>query len=66
VVDGCLANTFSLAWAELYQLLSTLVRRFDFEVEGATAEDFLFETDNFGIGTRAGCNLVVRPTVYEG
>ena len=33
-------NRFSLAWAEMYLLLSTLVRLFNFKIEGATAEDF--------------------------
>ena len=53
----------SLAWAEMYLLLATLVLRFDFAVEGATAADFEFEMDNFGIGTKAGCNLLARAAV---
>lgn len=40
--------------------LAALVQRFDFEVEGATATDFEFERDDFGIGTKAGCNLLAR------
>lgn len=43
----------------MYLLLATLVQRFDFTVEAATAADFEFDMDNFGIGTKAGCNLVV-------
>lgn len=47
----------SLAWAEMYLVLAALVQRFNFEIEGATAADFEFSMDNFGIGTKAGCNL---------
>ena len=47
----------------MYLLLATLVQRFDFKTEGATAADFEFEMDNFGIGTKAGCNLLVRATL---
>ncbi|KAK3391156.1 cytochrome P450 [Podospora didyma] len=54
-----------LAWAEMYLLVATLVQRFDFTVEGATAEDFEFEVDNFGIGTKAGCNLFATATVDD-
>ncbi|KAI0120912.1 cytochrome P450 [Hypoxylon sp. NC0597] len=49
-----------LAWAEMYLLLSALVQRFDFTIKGATASDFELERDNFGIGTKAGCNLIAR------
>lgn len=47
----------SLAWAEMYLVLAALVQRFDLKIEGATAADFEFAMDNFGIGTKAGCNL---------
>ncbi|KAK5626525.1 hypothetical protein RRF57_002240 [Xylaria bambusicola] len=49
-----------LAWAEMYLLLSTLVQRFDFVFKDFTATDFMFERDNFNIGTKAGCNLTAR------
>lgn len=52
----------SLAWAEMYLLLATLVQRFSFKIEGATATDFELECDNFGIGTKAGCNLMAIAT----
>ncbi|KAI1108378.1 cytochrome P450 [Nemania sp. NC0429] len=55
-----------LAWAEMYLLCSALVQRFDFTIKDATAEDFQFERDNFGIGTKAGCNLFAQPIRYEG
>ncbi|KAK8054878.1 cytochrome p450 domain-containing protein [Apiospora rasikravindrae] len=54
-----------LAWAEMYLVLVTLVRQFDFTVEG-TAEDFECETDNFAIGTRAGPNLYARVRTHTG
>lgn len=52
----------SLAWAEMYQLLATLVQRFNFTIKDATAGDFELHKDNFGIGTKAGCNLMVHVT----
>ncbi|EGD95987.1 hypothetical protein TESG_03448 [Trichophyton tonsurans CBS 112818] len=47
-----------LAWAEMYLLLASLVQGFDFKIKDATAGDFAFEKDNFGIGTKATCNLM--------
>ncbi|KAI1129410.1 cytochrome P450 [Nemania abortiva] len=55
-----------LAWAEMYLLVNALVRNFDFTFKDATADDFLFERDNFGIGTKAGCNLFARAHPHEG
>ncbi|KAI1193053.1 cytochrome P450 [Nemania serpens] len=55
-----------LAWAEMYLLCSALVQRFDFTVKDATTEDFQFERDNFGIGTKAGCNLFAQAVRHEG
>ncbi|KAI1505309.1 cytochrome P450 [Biscogniauxia marginata] len=55
-----------LAWAEMYLFLAALVQSFNFEIKDATAEDFEFERDNFGIGTKAQCNLIARITPYEG
>ncbi|XXH01450.1 hypothetical protein Hte_007810 [Hypoxylon texense] len=55
-----------LAWAEMYLVLAALVRNFNFAIEGATASDFEMESDNFGIGTKAGCNLMAHVTAYEG
>lgn len=52
----------SLAWAEMYQLLATLVQRFNFTIMDATAGDFELHKDNFAIGTKAGCNLMVHAT----
>ena len=56
---------FSLAWAEMYLIVAALVQRFDFIVKDAVASDFELERDNFGIGTKAGCNLVVRASLCE-
>jgi hypothetical protein len=55
----------SLAWAEMYLVLAALIQRFDFSIEGATAADFEFERDNFGIGTKAGCNLLAHVSLNE-
>lgn len=54
---------YSLAWAEMYLVVATLVHKFDFTIEGAVAEDFEFLKDNFAIGTKSGCNLMARPSV---
>ncbi|KAI1259383.1 cytochrome P450 [Xylariaceae sp. FL1019] len=42
-----------LAWAELYLVLATLVNRYDFQYHGATADDFLPDSDAFAIGTKS-------------
>ncbi|KAF2269980.1 cytochrome P450 [Lojkania enalia] len=55
-----------LAWAEMYLLLTALVQHFTFTIKGTTAGDFELEKDNFGIGTKAGCNLMAQVTPYEG
>ena len=55
----------SLAWAEMYLLLTALVWRFTFTIKDATASDFELYKDNFGIGTKAGCNLVAHVTLSE-
>ncbi|KAI4601987.1 hypothetical protein KJ359_010853 [Pestalotiopsis sp. 9143b] len=54
-----------LAWAEMYLLIADLVRNFNFTVKDATAGDFALDMDNFGIGTKAGCNLMVFVTSHE-
>ncbi|KAI1392440.1 trichodiene oxygenase [Hypoxylon trugodes] len=54
-----------LAWAEMYLLLAALVQGFDITVKGATAGGFEFERDNFGIGTKAGCNLFVHVHMHK-
>lgn len=56
----------SLAWAEMYLVLAALVQRFSFTIEGVAASDFELDKDNFGIGTKAGCNLMARVDPYEG
>ncbi|KAF2653890.1 cytochrome P450 [Lophiostoma macrostomum CBS 122681] len=55
-----------LAWAEMYLLLASLVQKFDFTFKDATAGDFELERDNFGIGTKATCNLFCQATLLEG
>ncbi|KAI0380298.1 cytochrome P450 [Hypomontagnella monticulosa] len=42
-----------LAWAELYLAVATLAERFDFQFEGATAEDFECSSDQFAVGTES-------------
>jgi len=46
-----------LAWAEMYLVLAALVQSFDFRFEGVTAKDFECISDQFIIGTKAGCFL---------
>ncbi|KAI1318870.1 cytochrome P450 [Xylariaceae sp. FL0255] len=49
--------TSSLAWAEMYLIIATLINRFDFKYPDATAEDFLAASDQFAIGTKGKGNL---------
>ncbi|KAK2604960.1 hypothetical protein N8I77_007848 [Diaporthe amygdali] len=55
-----------LAWAEMYQLLASLVQRFDFTIKDAVADDFELQKDNFAIGTNSGCNLMAHVAPYKG
>ncbi|ETS86527.1 hypothetical protein PFICI_00355 [Pestalotiopsis fici W106-1] len=54
-----------LAWAEIYLLIAELVQNFNFIIKDATASDFELEMDNFGIGTKAGCNLTKLRTTFS-
>lgn len=49
----------------MYLLLATLMQRFTFKIEGAITTDFELDCDNFGIGTKAGCNLITVVTPVE-
>lgn len=49
----------------MYLLLASLVQGFDFKIKDATASDFAFEKDNFGIGTKAACNLIAYVMIRE-
>lgn len=55
----------NLAWAEMYIVLSALVRRFDFEFVGAEARDFECECDHFLIGTRSRSVLNTYATALD-
>ncbi|KAH8897428.1 trichodiene oxygenase [Thozetella sp. PMI_491] len=57
---NCLGQHF--AWAEMYIATAELVRRFDFQFQGSTAEDFLFHSDQFTIGTKGKGILNARIT----
>lgn len=50
----------------MYLVLAALVQNFNLTIKGATAGDFEMERDNFGIGTKAGCNLMAHVAAYEG
>ncbi|KAI1276338.1 trichodiene oxygenase [Xylaria sp. FL0933] len=52
-----------LAWAELYIVVATLVQRFDFTFPSATAEDFVCDSDQFLIQTKAKGHLYAIPTL---
>ncbi|GAW23198.1 hypothetical protein ANO14919_127490 [Xylariales sp. No.14919] len=54
-----------LAWAELYIVVATLVRRFDFAFPDATPEDFVCGSDQFLIHARAKGHLYAVPTVRQ-
>lgn len=55
----------SLAWAEMYMLLAALVENFDFTMRDVTASDFELEKDDFGIGTKAGHNLMAHVALNQ-
>lgn len=43
---------FSLAWAEMYMVTSTLVHRFDFKFDSASPAQVVAYSDEFIIGTK--------------
>lgn len=49
----------------MYLVIANLVRKFNFTIKNVTAVDFELDTDNFGIGTKAGCNLAAFVTSYD-
>lgn len=49
----------------MYLVIAALVQRFTFEPRDVTARDFELERDNFGIGIRAGCNLMAHVNLYK-
>ncbi|KAI1422714.1 trichodiene oxygenase [Xylaria sp. FL1777] len=54
-----------LAWAELYIVVATVVQRFDFTFPNTTAEDFICDSDQFLIQTRAKGHLCAIPTLVS-
>lgn len=60
-----LRNNPSLAWAEMYLVIADLVRKCTFTMNNVAAGDFELDTDNFGIGTKAGCNLTAFVTSHD-
>ncbi|KAF2997728.1 hypothetical protein E8E14_001942 [Neopestalotiopsis sp. 37M] len=54
-----------LAWAELYLVIAALVQHFDFKFQGADSSDFVMESDQFIIGTKAGAVLKAQVTSYK-
>ncbi|RYO90214.1 hypothetical protein DL766_006137 [Monosporascus sp. MC13-8B] len=54
-----------LAWAEMCLVVSTLVRRFDFDFTGVPADHFEWESDQFTIGTKGKSELSTLVTFYE-
>ncbi|KAI1146658.1 trichodiene oxygenase [Nemania diffusa] len=52
-----------LAWGELYMVVATLVQRFDFEFPNASADDFVCDSDQFLIRTKARGHLYAIPTI---
>ncbi|KAF2875491.1 trichodiene oxygenase [Massariosphaeria phaeospora] len=52
-----------LAWAEMYKAVAVLAQRFDFWFEGARAEDFECNSDQFALGTKGKGTLRATATV---
>ncbi|SPO04666.1 related to cytochrome P450 CYP3/CYP5/CYP6/CYP9 subfamilies [Cephalotrichum gorgonifer] len=55
-----------LAWADMYLITSTIVRRFDFQFPSAKAGDFLCTSDQFAVGTSGKGELIATATVASG
>ncbi|KAK7428184.1 hypothetical protein QQZ08_005250 [Neonectria magnoliae] len=51
-----------LAWIDMYLVMSALVRRFNFDLRGLTDDYFVFESDQFIIGTKGKGVLEVNVT----
>jgi hypothetical protein len=49
----------------MYLILAAFAQKFTFDPKDVTATDFEMERDNFGIGTKAGCNLLAHVTLNE-
>jgi hypothetical protein len=49
----------------MYLVVAALVQDFTLHPRDAIASDFEMERDNFGIGTRAGCNLMVMVSLND-
>lgn len=47
----------SLAWAELYLVVSALVRKFNFDFTGVEADHFEWASDQFTIGIKGKSEL---------
>jgi hypothetical protein len=49
----------------MYLILAALAQKFTLEPKDVTGTDLEMERDNFGIGTKAGCNLLAHVTLNE-
>ncbi|RYP22145.1 hypothetical protein DL767_009119 [Monosporascus sp. MG133] len=54
-----------LAWAEMYMIVASLAQHFDFQFNGATAEDFECTSDQFAIGTKGKGMLIATVTSHR-
>ncbi|KAI0850418.1 hypothetical protein F5Y00DRAFT_233277 [Daldinia vernicosa] len=52
-------------WVELYPVISTLIYRYNFQFQGAIAEDFECISDQFAIGTSGRGILNATVTTHE-
>lgn len=57
-------ESFSLAWAEMYIFVSALDQRFNFQFDGAEAQDFECDSDQLVVGTRGKGVLRARVTTH--
>ena len=55
----------SLAWAEMYVTLGTVVQQFDFKFEDVEAADFEMDSDQFIIGTKGKSILKAHVTRHK-
>lgn len=59
-------SSCSLAWAEMYLIVATLVQKFDFDMSEVPSNHFDFISDGFIIRTPGKASLETVVTVHSG
>lgn len=56
----------SLAWAEMYIVIASIVQRFDLQLQGAGPKDVECSSDQFIIGTQDNSGIKAAVSRHEG